>query len=128
MYIRTSTMVVTMSTSAGSTVGTGYSTVLNGLLESVRVRMSRVAAKSVLRIVREGSSDMTIFFQGAPSTLWREYYPRGREHIGTSSGSPSTNFMGAMYPLIDERIKVLFSATSAFGSSTGKLYVTPCVI
>ena len=121
MYIREHTITLTLSTLGA---GSGYSTVVNGLLHSVSVRAGfagTTAVASSLKLFRErssGTTELALFRLTGPSSTWKEYFPRA--DVRYSSGGATTAMstqLQARFPL-DGRIYGTFASSSGLGGKS----------
>jgi len=119
-YIRRATISIIASTAAVSSV---YSTVINGLVRSIKYVPTTSLAYStakILTIGRESSADLLLKFTATPLTT--KFQPVFRAH-GTTANAVGSSGYRMLQPLADERIKVNIPACSSANKRQATIYV-----
>lgn len=119
-YIRKATISITASTAVASSV---YSTVINGLIRSIKYVPTTSLAYStakILTIARESSADLLIKFIATPATT--KFQPVLRAH-GTTSNAVGSSGYRMLQPLADERVKISIPACSSANKNKATVYV-----
>jgi hypothetical protein len=118
--IRQGAVTITLSTVGA---GSGYcSTVLNGLVHSIYLSISKaVGANSKITVTGESTKNLLLVVPN-PSTLGAYYYPRN-SIVGTTGNTIGSTEMRTRGFLCNERFKVSVASSSGLEDETATISV-----
>lgn len=120
MYIRQDSVTITLSTLGA---GSGYcSTILNGLVHSANISISKAAGANCKVTVTGETTSNIILVAPNPSTLGATYYPR-QSIVGSTGNTIGSTIIRVESVLFNERFKAVV-ATSSSGFTGETVTVT----